>query len=306
MLVLHRADATVIPLELSRDLAASLPDARLELLPGTSASLFFEDPEGVADRIAAFAAAPTTAPAAEPAARTSRRPATKATTPAGAGGLSPRELEVLALIAHGETNAEIAADLGISVNTVERHASTSTARSMRAAAPTPRRGRCVAVWRERTRRRLTGIRDRRWSASAMTGSRTMVDAEGMEQPATTQPDPTPAPSLMHRVSLATMGLARPLAGRRVLPLWAVLEHRGRSSGTVRRTPVVALRTGDGFMIPMPFGPSTQWTQNVIAAGEATLTWKGRDGACRTRRSPGSTTPPRPSGRCGRSPSEPES
>ncbi len=105
----------------------------------------------------------------------------------------------------------------------------------------------------------------------------MVDPEGMEQPATTQPNPTPAPSsLMHRVSLATMGLARPLAGRRVFPLWAVLEHRGRSSGTVRRTPVVALRTGDGFLIPMPFGPATQWTQNVIAAGEATLTWKGRE------------------------------
>ena len=62
VLVLHRAEATVIPLELSRDLVASLPDARLELLPGTSASLFFEDPEGVADRIAAFAAEPTTAP----------------------------------------------------------------------------------------------------------------------------------------------------------------------------------------------------------------------------------------------------
>ena len=56
----------------------------------------------------------------------------------------------------------------------------------------------------------------------------------------------------------------------------MLEHRGRVSGTVRRTPIVALRTPDGFVIPMPFGPSTQWTLNVLAAGGATLRWKGRD------------------------------
>ena len=73
-----------------------------------------------------------------------------------------------------------------------------------------------------------------------------------------------------------MGLARPLAGRRIFPLWAVLEHRGRTTGTVRRTPVVALRAEGGFIIPMPFGPSTQWTQNVLAVGGARLTWKGRD------------------------------
>ncbi len=98
---------------------------------------------------------------------------------------------------------------------------------------------------------------------------------GMEPTAATRPTPPP-PSIMHRVSLATMGLARPLAGRRIFPLWAVLEHRGRTTGTVRHTPVVALHTPGGFVIPMPFGPSTQWTQNVLAAGGARLRWKGRD------------------------------
>lgn len=101
----------------------------------------------------------------------------------------------------------------------------------------------------------------------------------MDPSTATRPASTPAPrapSLMHRISLATMGLARPLAGRRIFPLWAVLEHRGRTTGTVRRTPVVALRAEGGFLIPMPFGPSTQWTQNVLAAGGARLTWKGRD------------------------------
>jgi pimeloyl-ACP methyl ester carboxylesterase/DNA-binding CsgD family transcriptional regulator len=122
VLVLHRAEAAVIPLELSRDLVASLPDARLELLPGTSASLFFEDPEGVADRIAAFAAEPTTMPPKVGERTGARRPAARATM-AEAGGLSARELEVLVRIARGDTNAEIAASLGISVNTVERHVS---------------------------------------------------------------------------------------------------------------------------------------------------------------------------------------
>ena len=109
----------------------------------------------------------------------------------------------------------------------------------------------------------------------MTGDPAGDDHGGMEPSAATQPTPS-GPSIMHRVSLATMGLARPLAGRRIFPLWAVLEHRGRSTGTIRHTPVVALRTPGGFMIPMPFGPSTQWTQNVLAAGGAQLRWKGRD------------------------------
>ena len=38
-------------------------------------------------------------------------------------GLTTREVEVLRHLAAGETNAEIAADLGLSVNTIERHVS---------------------------------------------------------------------------------------------------------------------------------------------------------------------------------------
>src|SRR5262249_56997817 len=65
VLVLHRAEAPVIPLEMSKELAASLPDARLELLPGRSASLVFEHTELVVDRIVAFAEHPPTAPPSE-------------------------------------------------------------------------------------------------------------------------------------------------------------------------------------------------------------------------------------------------
>jgi pimeloyl-ACP methyl ester carboxylesterase/DNA-binding CsgD family transcriptional regulator len=113
-LVLHRADATVIPFELSSELARALPGGRLEVLPGSSASLFFEGTEGVVDRLVAFVADP----AGHPSAKTDsarRRPAR------GSGVLSPRETEVLRLLADGETNGQIAIRLGISINTVERH-----------------------------------------------------------------------------------------------------------------------------------------------------------------------------------------
>jgi deazaflavin-dependent oxidoreductase (nitroreductase family) len=67
-----------------------------------------------------------------------------------------------------------------------------------------------------------------------------------------------------------------LAGTRVLPLYGVISHRGRRSGTVYRTPVVVRPTSDGFIVPMPWGEQTDWYRNVRAAGECTIRWKGRD------------------------------
>jgi DNA-binding CsgD family transcriptional regulator len=114
VLVLHRADAQVISLEASTALARSLPGGRLALLPGSSASLFFEATEQAVDRIVAFVKDPVAEPAA--AAEDRRIRAAR-----GSGGLSPRETEVLRLLAAGETNGQIAALLGLSINTVERH-----------------------------------------------------------------------------------------------------------------------------------------------------------------------------------------
>ena len=67
-----------------------------------------------------------------------------------------------------------------------------------------------------------------------------------------------------------------LAGTRWLPLYGVIEHRGRRSGKVYRTPVVVRPTGDGFIVPMPWGEGTDWYRNVRAAGECVIRWKGRD------------------------------
>ena len=71
-------------------------------------------------------------------------------------------------------------------------------------------------------------------------------------------------------------LAVRLAGTRLLPLWGVLEHRGRRTGKVFRTPVVVRPTGDGFVVPLPWGADTDWCRDVRAAGGCVIRWKGRD------------------------------
>ena len=94
---------------------------------------------------------------------------------------------------------------------------------------------------------------------------------------TTAPATTAMPKLTiaHRLIRATGPIMSPFAGRRFFPLWAILEHRGRKSGKLYRTPVVARRTPDGFVIPMPFGEGTDWVRNVLAAGSCAIVWKGR-------------------------------
>jgi deazaflavin-dependent oxidoreductase (nitroreductase family) len=67
-----------------------------------------------------------------------------------------------------------------------------------------------------------------------------------------------------------------LAGTRFLPLYGVIEHRGRRSGKAFHTPVVVRPTSNGFIVPMPWGEGTDWYRNVRAAGECVIRWKGRD------------------------------
>jgi DNA-binding CsgD family transcriptional regulator/pimeloyl-ACP methyl ester carboxylesterase len=107
LVLMSRSDRQ-IPSELTQAFVRSLPDGRIGLIGGNATSLFAESPEADADLILDFLT------------DTARERAPKlATDPSG---LTPRELEVLRLVAGGGTNSEIALELGLSVHTVERHA----------------------------------------------------------------------------------------------------------------------------------------------------------------------------------------
>jgi deazaflavin-dependent oxidoreductase (nitroreductase family) len=54
-----------------------------------------------------------------------------------------------------------------------------------------------------------------------------------------------------------------------------VEHRGRTSGRVYRTPVWAFGTNGGFLIALTYGTTTEWVKNVQAAGGCTLERRGR-------------------------------
>jgi deazaflavin-dependent oxidoreductase (nitroreductase family) len=57
---------------------------------------------------------------------------------------------------------------------------------------------------------------------------------------------------------------------------SIVRHAGRRSGTPYDTPVVAASTDDGFVIALPYGPTVDWVQNVVAAGRATVVFDGSE------------------------------
>ena len=107
-LVMHSRDDRVVPVEEGRLLAALIPDARLVLLDSANHILLAGEPawEQFVTAVDDFLGEP--APAVRPTALDE---------------LSPRELEVLELVAAGLTNEAIAERLFLSVRTVERHLS---------------------------------------------------------------------------------------------------------------------------------------------------------------------------------------
>ena len=61
-----------------------------------------------------------------------------------------------------------------------------------------------------------------------------------------------------------------------VPGFGVVHHVGRKSGRSYRTPVNAFARPGGFTIPLTYGTESEWTRNVLAAGEAEITMRGRD------------------------------
>ena len=76
---------------------------------------------------------------------------------------------------------------------------------------------------------------------------------------------------LHTTRRLVNALVLLVAGTRVFPLYGVIKHPGRRWGAV-----VARATRDRFVVPMPWGESTDWHRNVRAAGECIVRWKGRD------------------------------
>ena len=56
----------------------------------------------------------------------------------------------------------------------------------------------------------------------------------------------------------------------------VLTHVGRSSGKVYETPLDAHQADGGYIFILVYGSKSDWVQNILAAGSATLRKNGQD------------------------------
>jgi deazaflavin-dependent oxidoreductase (nitroreductase family) len=61
----------------------------------------------------------------------------------------------------------------------------------------------------------------------------------------------------------------------VVPPLAVIHHVGRKSGKRYKTPVVAFRSREGFVVPMTYGRDVDWARNVVHAKGCELQHMGR-------------------------------
>ena len=72
----------------------------------------------------------------------------------------------------------------------------------------------------------------------------------------------------------TNRLQRPFAGKPGAYA-SVIRHQGRRSGRSYETPIVPFATDDGFVVSLPYGPTADWVENVLALGSAVLIHEGR-------------------------------
>jgi deazaflavin-dependent oxidoreductase (nitroreductase family) len=68
-------------------------------------------------------------------------------------------------------------------------------------------------------------------------------------------------------------LTRRVAGR--LPWFAIVHQRGRHTGRLYHTPMNVFRHGDAYVFALTYGRDVNWVRNVVAAGECTITTRGR-------------------------------
>ncbi|MEV0946760.1 nitroreductase family deazaflavin-dependent oxidoreductase [Rhodococcus sp. NPDC049939] len=68
--------------------------------------------------------------------------------------------------------------------------------------------------------------------------------------------------------VATNRVARRAA--KYLPSFAVVEHRGRRSGTLYRTPVNVFDVDGRYRFALTYGANSDWVRNVMAEGGCTI------------------------------------
>ncbi len=107
-LVLARRDVPVPVTDVAKAIASAVPNAQLLILEGDTPAPYLGDSDAVLNVAREFLALDSPWPL----------PTTDAPTQAA---LTPRELEVLGLLAGGRTGREIAADLGVGLSTAQRH-----------------------------------------------------------------------------------------------------------------------------------------------------------------------------------------
>lgn len=61
----------------------------------------------------------------------------------------------------------------------------------------------------------------------------------------------------------------------LVPPLAVVNHTGRRSGRPYRSPVVAIASDGGFVIPLTYGRDVDWARNLVHAGGGALEHMGR-------------------------------
>ncbi len=77
-----------------------------------------------------------------------------------------------------------------------------------------------------------------------------------------------ATSLRRRLAAFNRVVTNPIQGvyAWLLPPWAVILHRGRRSGRLYRTPVLAVRRGEHIAVRVLYGVESDWVRNLLAAG----------------------------------------
>lgn len=85
----------------------------------------------------------------------------------------------------------------------------------------------------------------------------------------------PLPRSLARFNkVATNRVARHITPH--VPGFGVVHHVGRKSGKPYSTPVNVFTRPGGFALALTYGPDSEWTRNVLAAGHAEIMMRGRD------------------------------